>query len=203
MRKIASLAATAMLLIPTVGNATIVGFTGPYDPSVANISASHGGSVDTSAAPNSITLFGGSDDGGPSDSLYGFSTPTSGTLTFTYTYQQNDCCGSFWDPFGYTLNGVFTKLTVDANDSSQDSQSGTVSLLVNSGDVFAFDQNSLDSVSGFATTVVSEFSAPGTSGAVPEPATWALMLIGFGAMGIAMRRRYTPEPSTAVHYKFN
>ncbi|MBA2466428.1 MAG: PEPxxWA-CTERM sorting domain-containing protein, partial [Sphingomonas sp.] len=26
-------------------------------------------------------------------------------------------------------------------------------------------------------------------GAVPEPATWAMMLIGFGATGAAMRRR--------------
>jgi hypothetical protein len=25
--------------------------------------------------------------------------------------------------------------------------------------------------------------------AVPEPATWAMMLTGFGALGIAMRRR--------------
>jgi hypothetical protein len=26
-------------------------------------------------------------------------------------------------------------------------------------------------------------------GAVPEPSTWAMMLLGFGAMGMAMRRR--------------
>lgn len=29
----------------------------------------------------------------------------------------------------------------------------------------------------------------GVSAAVPEPATWALMLIGFGAAGVALRRR--------------
>ena len=29
-------------------------------------------------------------------------------------------------------------------------------------------------------------------GAVPEPATWAMMLLGFGAVGFAMRRRRTP-----------
>jgi hypothetical protein len=28
--------------------------------------------------------------------------------------------------------------------------------------------------------------------AVPEPATWALMLIGFGGIGMAMRRRRRP-----------
>ena len=29
----------------------------------------------------------------------------------------------------------------------------------------------------------------GNGGAVPEPATWAMMLLGFGAMGMVMRRR--------------
>jgi hypothetical protein len=29
----------------------------------------------------------------------------------------------------------------------------------------------------------------GTQTAVPEPATWAMMLLGFGGIGIAMRRR--------------
>jgi len=33
------------------------------------------------------------------------------------------------------------------------------------------------------------------SGAVPEPGTWAMMLLGFGAIGIAMRRR---KPSTGA-----
>lgn len=32
-------------------------------------------------------------------------------------------------------------------------------------------------------------SADPLAGAVPEPATWAMMLMGFGAIGVAMRRR--------------
>ena len=31
-----------------------------------------------------------------------------------------------------------------------------------------------------------------TTGAVPEPGTWALMLLGFGAVGLAMRRKRRP-----------
>ena len=32
-----------------------------------------------------------------------------------------------------------------------------------------------------------------TINAVPEPGTWAMMLIGFGAVGFALRRRRTPQ----------
>ena len=41
---------------------------------------------------------------------------------------------------------------------------------------------------------VSAFAQIGTGAAVaavPEPATWAMMLIGFGAMGVSLRRRRT------------
>lgn len=43
--------------------------------------------------------------------------------------------------------------------------------------------------------VISEFAAtatPITAGTVPEPASWALMLAGFGVVGGVMRRRATP-----------
>ena len=50
------------------------------------------------------------------------------------------------------------------------------------------------------TPGVFQFSAQGTNvtsfslsaQAVPEPSTWALMLLGFGAIGVAMRRRRRP-----------
>lgn len=41
---------------------------------------------------------------------------------------------------------------------------------------------------------------PGIGGAVPEPGTWATMLLGFGALGYSMRRRRTklaPSPQLA------
>jgi PEP-CTERM motif len=37
----------------------------------------------------------------------------------------------------------------------------------------------------------------GVAGAVPEPATWAMMLLGFGMMGAAVRRRRSPTTVTA------
>ena len=33
--------------------------------------------------------------------------------------------------------------------------------------------------------------------AVPEPATWAMMLLGFAAVGLTMRRRPKPQLRTA------
>lgn len=35
------------------------------------------------------------------------------------------------------------------------------------------------------------------TGAVPEPATWAMMLLGFGGIGFAMRRRRLTRPQLA------
>jgi hypothetical protein len=40
-------------------------------------------------------------------------------------------------------------------------------------------------LSGNSTLTISQ-AAPG---AVPEPGTWAMMLVGFGALGVSMRRR--------------
>ncbi|MES2492305.1 MAG: FxDxF family PEP-CTERM protein [Pseudomonadota bacterium] len=38
------------------------------------------------------------------------------------------------------------------------------------------------------------------AGAVPEPTTWALMILGFGAIGFAMRRQRSRRPS-AINYR--
>ena len=43
----------------------------------------------------------------------------------------------------------------------------------------------------------SQQSITGNIGAVPEPTTWAMMLIGFGAIGVSFRRRRTAREAMA------
>ena len=38
-------------------------------------------------------------------------------------------------------------------------------------------------------TWIAQINLPGAGGAVPEPATWAMMILGFGLVGVAARRR--------------
>ena len=50
------------------------------------------------------------------------------------------------------------------------------------------------SISGTGTASGSVYSGNLTSTTVPEPATWAMMLLGFGAVGFAMRSRRKEQP---------
>ncbi|PZQ62568.1 MAG: hypothetical protein DI570_10260 [Phenylobacterium zucineum] len=45
-----------------------------------------------------------------------------------------------------------------------------------------------------ASTFVTERFIPG-GGAVPEPATWAMLILGFGAVGAVVRRRGALTPA--------
>ena len=62
--------------------------------------------------------------------------------------------------------------------------SGTTATPVFSPGTYAFT-NLFGSPNGAGLTV----SAVAVAGAVPEPATWAMMLAGFGGIGFALRRR--------------
>lgn len=119
--------------------------------------------------------------------------------------------GSFTDVFNFTLSAAW-----DANAEistiilrSKDIDFSSILL-----DGFGFDQVGFDpntevwqlDVSSLAAgphsvTVNGSISGPGggaysgtinVAPPVPEPATWAMMLLGFGAIGYAMRRRRRP-----------
>ena len=68
---------------------------------------------------------------------------------------------------------------------------------------FSFRRTLGDSVSAFAPTPGGDTndyagSISFTATAVPEPATWAMMLLGFGAVGYSMRRRSSYRLAQAV-----
>jgi hypothetical protein len=124
---------------------------------------------------------------GVGESLTSFTgvAPVPLTLDVIWSYTTYDCCGSFWDPGGYILNGVETQLTPSlapyADVGATYTGSFTISLAP--GDTFGAYIDSVDSVAGPGAI---EF---GISLGTPEPATWAMMLSGFGLVGLALRRR--------------
>lgn len=74
--------------------------------------------------------------------------------------------------------------------------SGTLSLIYGAAPQTVTLSNFLDRYQGFDVDGVTSAVGQGTPGRgggtpppVPEPATWAMMLLGFGAIGAAMRRR--------------
>lgn len=82
----------------------------------------------------------------------------------------------------FYLTGPFF---VDGNGLGFSTAAGSsVNLFVTNGTQYRVNAGGLST--GFVTARASPAMA-----AVPEPATWALMLVGFGAIGLSMRRRKT------------
>lgn len=65
---------------------------------------------------------------------------------------------------------------------------------------FSFTATGASSTLAFTSTTATAFG-PALDGvsvaAVPEPATWAMMIFGFGLVGAAMRRRRSGTPVLA------
>ena len=80
---------------------------------------------------------------------------------------------------GITINGVTQNFALGNGQNF-------FGISATGGDVItsiAFDTN------GTGVTDLRQLRIGGVAAAVPEPATWALMLFGFGAVGVSMRRR--------------
>jgi len=152
-----------------------------------------GGGFDLFGADNGTSrIF----DHGPLSSLTTYTATSGGaqTLTFDWTYGSVDGEGSAFDPGGWILNGVQTQLS--PNDLLFDSASGQLTLNLAAGDNYGFYIYSTDSQAGrgdIAVRPAQRLSAE-TLAAVPEPASWALMIGGFFGLGLALRRRRGAGP---------
>lgn len=156
-------------------------FSGDY--AVANwLKTLDGGSINTGGAPLFVSLVS-SDVGSllASNQDFTIAAVAESNISFDWNFLTSDINGSFYDPFGFLLNGNFTQLTTDG---LFDPQAGTFSQHVNAGDVFGFRARATDSQLGFAVTRVSNFNVT----AVPEPETYAMLLAGLGLIGFMSRR---------------
>ena len=119
-----------------------------------------------------------------SDSLVRSTDANAGTYTNTSTL------GNIFAPLGF----AFTTSDRVAFDFSGTTNQGFFTI----NDNF-FTVNQTTGVG----LLIGGLGAQGITGitavaAVPEPATWAMMLIGFGAVGYSMRKRQVRKPALAV-----
>jgi hypothetical protein len=184
------LLAAALAVSFSAQAATIVGFTGAYAP--GNWTQSPGtGTVNVFNA-NDLSLTSGDDqsfNSSATDVGIVVAQPKV-TISFDWAFVTQDPEGPFYDPFGVNtlLSGVLPPplFTVLSDSSGVASQSGTFSVMLEAGDLFAFSQQTLDNFGGSATTRISNFRVDVTE--VPEPSTIALLAITL-AGGLTVRRR--------------
>lgn len=111
------------------------------------------------------------------------------SVTFTFT----DPAGASGAPVSGTTEGILSLNPFDSCAVYYSGGCGEVDWGAPS--VFSFGNGGQFSVELFDTTFATEGSANVTgrftllANSVPEPATWAMMIVGFGAVGGAMRRR--------------
>jgi hypothetical protein len=131
--------------------APVVGFTGAFDPSNWIFNQNGGDGSFSFNGTSDVTLVG-SDNGIGAATTLCTTLGQAGIVSFAWEFNTVD--GSFWDPFGYQVNGVFTELT---DPSGPQNQSGSTNITLYAGDQFCFSQNSLDGVVGPGITISDMF----------------------------------------------
>jgi len=171
------------LLATGVAAAALVGLAaGPASAWTLTDTNGGDGHLGTPGAGYAYQVVGADNDVGGSLTTFENTAGAAETLTFNWSYTTFDCCGSYWDPGGYVVDGVFTQLSPSLPPYADDgaTYTGSFSISVNPGDTYGFYVYSVDSIEGPGTI---EFSS------APEPTTWAMMLAGLGMLGLALRRR--------------
>jgi hypothetical protein len=177
---------------------TVTGNLGANGPNIVNFTG------DTTATGSTSDLLRLQDGSGQAD-ITGAEITLGGTPNDTYSILSGDIylsggLGMSWIEFGLTSGAVGT-----IDFTLTDNLGGTwtfLNQLIGNGDTFyGFEATNGESITNvhyaadappgsidILKQVRIDVGVGGTPGAVPEPGTWALMLLGFGAAGVAMRR---------------
>ena len=171
----------------TSGQSTTISFGGPAGS--------------TASADLFLTLTGANTSTGVYDFSYSFTNTNASVsnlvdfgFTTTPTLSKVTGTGMKFEldpnnfPGGYTVNVcAYTGNNCDAANGQADSFTGTFELTFAGGTSSITLDNWVDRYASL--TQLGGISGEGTPvGSVPEPATWAMMLLGFGGMGVALRR---------------
>lgn len=163
-------------------------------PASAQVFDANGGDgyIEFNTTPYFYTLYG--NNNGVSSITTTFSAVAAADFTesFSWFYATNDVGGSQFDFAGYFIDGDFVQLS--PNDLTQGgTASGIITITVNAGQTFGAFVTSTDGILGRGSIAFGD----ATMSVVPEPASWAFMIVGFGAVGAAMRRT---KVSTKVRF---
>ena len=116
------------------------------------------------------------------DPVVTFHFAGSPTIAGIKIHLDNTIYGGVTTPSKIFIDGIDTAFTGPA--------AGTIGFvnftglnLTGATHTLGFQQN------GNSWTFISEITFDGKSGGVPEPATWAMMIAGFGLVGATLRRR--------------
>lgn len=205
------------------GGASALNYTG-----YANFASTGGGTTDLVADGDFSIACSGSCvdlDGSPgpgqltSINSFAFNTGDLVRLTFDIGGSQRSSgsddffagftfgSGIMVDDYGINFSG-FDQILIPSTNTSAISTSSSIafdapfftrSIFFTAGEAgslnFLFGSNSADNIGPLLDNVVLEIGAP-----VPEPATWAMMIFGFGLVGSALRRNrksVTAKPALA------
>jgi hypothetical protein len=162
----------------------------------------------SSAKANAATVINFLDLGATQVALFGNSDPQTGNFTDQYTFTiPAGTLDGYVGSIGFSLfqtNLEFGSITLNGQN--------VFNVVSDSGPLEARNLTNFLTSGGPQSLIISgraqRFASYGgsftlteaTAAAVPEPATWAMMLLGFGVIGAAMRRKSAPQPK--VRYGF-
>lgn len=123
----------------------------------ANWTISEPGNGSVTITPTEAVLTSNDDGGGNTSVTMELLAPVLGFVSFKYAYQTLDVDGSEFDPFGYTLDGVFNQIVPPPFLAQGGTTTGSFSFEVSAGQTFGFYAQATDSQLGPSITNISDF----------------------------------------------
>jgi hypothetical protein len=120
----------------------------------------------------------------PTNNTGAYNPPYTGLDYDTVLASLTDLNNSATLNFGTTLSGLTILGAHFGNNIDSDVNNVTAFWLIDLGNTSTTTLTLADGTGSSNAQIFATGQVPG----VPEPATWAMMLVGFGAAGVAMRR---------------